>query len=321
MRGFPINAKPEARVAVTGGNGFVGRHVMAELARRGYDDAKALGRAECDLADANAVRALLDRVRPTHVIHLAAAVGGIGANLATPGFFAYANTIMGANVLEACRVCGIGKLVNIGTICVYPHAAPVPTPEVAMFEGFPASDTAPYGIAKRNLWMMGSAYRKQYGMDIIYVIPTNIYGPEDHFDTDRSHVVSALIRRFIEARNEGAQEVQIWGDGSVTREFIYAEDVAIGIVDAMERYSAPEPLNLGTGEETSIRELAEIIRDLTRFKGVLTWDPTKPAGALRRSLDVSKARSEIGFNARTSLEAGLSATIEWYEERFSKKEL
>jgi GDP-L-fucose synthase len=302
-------------VVVTGGRGFLGRFVTEELRERGFRHVFPLGSSDYDLIRPEAVQRMYKELRPARVIHLAAAVGGIGANKEHPGWFSYANTMMGAGVIEGARIHGVRKLVVIGTICVYPAEAPVPTPETAMFEGFPAGDTAPYGIAKRNVWSMGAAYRTQYGMPVIFLIPTNLYGPHDHFDEERSHVIPALIRRLVEAREKSLPQVVVWGDGSATREFLHAADAARGIADAMSRYDDAEPVNLGTGEEVSIRTLAETIRDLVGYHGKLVWDASKPAGAPRRSLDVSRAEREFGFSARVGLTAGLRSTIEWYEKK------
>jgi GDP-L-fucose synthase len=306
------------RIVVTGGKGFLGRHVVEELRRRGHGSIVALGSADFDLTRAEAAQAMYREHRPATVIHLAAAVGGIGANRDNPGWFSFANTMMGAHVLEGARETSVRKVLVIGTICVYPANAPVPTPEAAMFDGFPADDTAPYGIAKRNLWMMGVAYRRQYGLNTVFLIPTNLYGPHDHFEEHRSHVIPALIRRCIEAREAARSEVVIWGDGTATREFLYVEDAARGIVDALERYESPEPLNLGSGREVAIRELAEMVRTLTRYPGRLTWDASRPGGAPRRSLDVERARRELGFAAATDLARGLERTVAWYERERQK---
>ena len=305
-------------IAVTGGRGFLGGFVTAELAARGYTDVAPLGSRDFDLVDPHACERFFGERRPDTVIHLAAAVGGIGANKDNPGLFSYANTLMGANVFECARKFGASKVVTIGTICVYPANAPVPTPESAMFDGFPAQDTAPYGLAKRNVWMMGTAYRRQYGLNAVFLIPTNLYGPRDHFDEARSHVIPALIRRFIEAREKGLSEVVIWGDGSATREFLYAADAARGIVDAMERYDSTEPVNLGTGREISIKALAEEIKLQTRYDGRLVWDTDKPTGAPRRSLAVERARQAFGFRAEMAFDEGLRRTIEWYESEGRK---
>lgn len=301
------------RVLVTGGRGFLGRYVSEELTRRGYEQVLVPARAECDLLEPSSVQRYFREHAPTHVVHAAAAVGGIGANVAQAGYFSYANSLMAANVVEACRVAGAQKLLSIGTICVYPADAPVPTPESAMFEGFPAVDTAPYGIAKRNLWMMGVAYRKQYGLNAVFLIPTNLYGPRDHFDEAKSHVVPALIRRALEARASGAPELAVWGDGTATRDLLYVADAARGVVDALERYDAPEPMNLGTGREVTVRELVETVVRLCGFEGRVVFDASKPQGAPRRALDSSLARRALGFDAPTTLEQGLRATIEWYQ--------
>lgn len=303
----------QGAVVVTGGKGFLGRHVAAELERRGHGPVHALGSRDHDLTDPAAVERMYHELAPRRLVHAAAAVGGIGANREQPGFFSWANTVMGANVLEGARRHGLDKLVVIGTICVYPRDAAVPTAEHEMFAGFPAEDTAPYGVAKRNLWMMGAAYRRQYGLRTTYLIPTNLYGPHDHFEEHRSHVIPALIRRFVEAREAGRPEVVIWGDGTATREFLYVEDAARGIADALERHDGEAPVNLGTGQEVSIRTLAETIRELTGYRGRLGWDSTKPSGAPRRALDVERAHADFGFRATTDLRQGLAATVEWFE--------
>lgn len=304
-----------ARVLVTGGRGFLGSYLLEELRQRGYGEVLAPARQEVDFADPRSTAEYFARTRPTHVIHAAAAVGGIGANVAQAGLFSYANTLMAANVIENSRVHGVSKLLSIGTICVYPANAPVPTPESAMFDGFPAADTAPYGIAKRNLWMMGVAYRKQYGLRATFLIPTNLYGPRDHFDEAKSHVVPALIRRALEARASGAPELAVWGDGTATRDLLYVADAARGMVDALERYDSPEPVNLGTGREVTVRELVETVVRLCGYEGRVLFDASKPQGAPRRALDASRAHQSFGFQASTSLEQGLSATIAWYQSQ------
>lgn len=305
----------DARVLVTGGRGFLGEYLVEELTRRGYRELLVPSRSDCDLADPAQVARYFRDGAPTHVIHAAAAVGGIGANVAQAGHFSHANTMMAANVVEACRVQGVAKLLSIGTICVYPANAPVPTPESAMFDGFPAADTAPYGIAKRNLWMMGVAYRKQYGLNATFLIPTNLYGPRDHFDEAKSHVVPALIRRALEAVKSGAPELAVWGDGTATRDLLYVADAARGVVDALERYDAPEPVNLGTGREVTVRELVETVVRLCDYRGRVVFDASKPQGAPRRALDASRAKLDFGFEAGTSLDVGLRATIDWYRAR------
>jgi GDP-L-fucose synthase len=305
------------RVLVTGGHGFLGSYLIEELERRAYGTVLAPSRGECDFGDPHEVARYFRHAAPTQVIHAAAAVGGIGANVAQAGLFSHANTMMAANVIEACRVQGVQKLLSIGTICVYPAQAPVPTPESAMFDGFPAADTAAYGIAKRNLWMMGVAYRKQYGLNATFLIPTNLYGPRDHFDEAKSHVVPALIRRALEARQSGAPELSVWGDGTATRDLLYVADAARGVVDALERYDSPDPVNLGTGREVTVRELVETVVRLSDYRGQVLFDPSKPQGAPRRALDATRARQAFGFEANTSLESGLRATIDWYRGKTS----
>jgi len=301
-----------ARVVVTGGKGFLGSYVVEALVERGGAKVLPIDEHDFDLVSWSAVDRMYEEIRPTHVIHLAAAVGGIGANVERPGLFSYANTVMGAHVLEGARLHGVRKVTMIGTICVYPADAPTPIVETAMFQGFPAEATAAYGEAKRNLWVMGAAYRKQYGLDVIYLIPTNLFGPRDHFGESRSHVLPALIRRFEQAREDGLDEVVIWGDGTATREFLFAADAARGIVEATAKYSAAEPVNLGTGQEVTIRGLAEMTARACDFTGRLVFDATRPTGAQRRSLDVRRARETFGFEARVGLEEGLARTVAWY---------
>lgn len=299
-------------VAVTGGRGFLGSHVVDALRGAGYLHVVALGSTDYDLTSSDSTREMYEKVRPGAVIHAAAAVGGIGANTAQPGWFSYANTLMGANVLEGARIAGVRKVVSIGTICVYPGTASVPTPESAMFDGFPAEDTAAYGIAKRNLWMMGRAYRQQYGLEVAFLVPTNLYGPRDHFEEDRSHVIPALIRRLLVARDGRDAQVVVWGDGSATREFLFVEDAARAVVAALERYESVQPLNLGTGIEVPISELVTTLAEIVQYQGDIVWDAEKPSGAPRRSLDVTRLREELDFVADTGLSTGLRRTVEWY---------
>lgn len=310
---MPTDAPAGVRVLVTGGRGFLGSYVVEELQRRSFGLVLTPSRSECDFTDPHATARYFARTAPTHVVHAAAAVGGIGANVAQAGLFSHANTMMAANVIESCRVSGVSKLLSIGTICVYPAHAPVPTPESAMFDGFPAADTAPYGIAKRNLWMMGVAYRKQYGLNATFLIPTNLYGPRDHFDEAKSHVVPALIRRALEARRSGAAELAVWGDGTATRDLLYVADAARGVVDALERYDSPDPVNLGTGREVTVRELVETVVRACGYTGRVVFDASKPQGAPRRALDATRARQAFGFEASTGLQEGLEATIAWYQ--------
>jgi GDP-L-fucose synthase len=302
----------DTKVVVTGGKGFLGRFVTQELNKLKFGKVYSIGSKDYDLVHSHEVEKMFAQLSPTHIIHLAAAVGGIGSNVENPGYFSYANTMMGANIIECSRKYGVEKVVVIGTICVYPHDAPVPTSESQIFEGYPADDTAPYGIAKRNLWSMGAAYREQYGMNVIYLIPTNLYGPYDHFSNERSHVIPALIKRIVSAKMNGAGEINVWGSGSNTREFLHVEDAAKGIVKAFVEYNSSSPLNLGSGIETSIKELVELIVEKVDYKGKVNWDSSKPSGAMRRSLDVSAIRREIGFSANIKLTDGLNSTVDWY---------
>lgn len=311
MSGRPTDDDPA--IAITGGKGFVGRAIAAELRRRGHERLAVLGSRDYDLTRSESAAAMFDDLRPSIVIHAAAAVGGIGANVEQPGRFAYENTVMGAHVLEQARRHEVRAVVVIGTICAYPEHAPVPTPERSIEDGPPAEATAAYGAAKRNLWRLGAAYRDQYGLRAIHVIPTNLYGPHDHVDPARSHVVAALLRRMVEAREAGRDEIVIWGDGTATRDLLYVDDAARGVVDALERYDDSRPLNLGTGRETSIAELAERMAEAVGYRGRLVWDPTRPSGAPRRSLDIGRARAELGFEPRVPLDEGLARTVAWYE--------
>jgi GDP-L-fucose synthase len=302
------------RVLVTGGAGFLGSHVVERLQADGADVFVAR-RSEYELTDAANVQRLFADARPELVIHLAAEVGGIGANRENPGRYWYANLIMGAHVLEQSRLAGVEKIVLMGTICAYPKFAPVPFRESELWNGYPEETNAPYGIAKKTLLVGAQGYRRQYGMNAIYLLPVNLYGPRDNFDLETSHVIPALIRTMIDARERGDDEIVLWGDGSPTREFLYVDDCAEAIVLAARRYDGDEPVNLGTGEEITIRELAELIGELTGFGGRITWDTTKPNGQPRRKLDVGAAEERFGFRARTPLRDGLQRTIEWYLTR------
>ena len=299
------------RTLITGGGGFLGSHLVDRVRRDGVEPFVAR-RRDYDLTRAADVERLFDTASPELVIHLAAEVGGIGANRDNPGRYWYANLLMGAHVIEQARRSGIAKVVLLGTICAYPKLAPIPFREDDLWDGYPEETNAPYGVAKKALLVGAQAYREQYGLDAVYLLPVNLYGPRDNFDLASSHVIPALIRKMVDAQETGEHEIVLWGDGSPTREFLYVEDAAEGIWLAAQRYDGAEPVNLGTGAEISIRELAELIAELTGFGGDITWDTSKPNGQPRRKLDVSRAEELFGFRARTSLRDGLERTVEWY---------
>jgi GDP-L-fucose synthase len=303
------------RVMVTGGSGFLGRHVVAALERHGCRDVVVVRKAQHDLTHEPDVVRLFEDARPDIVVHLAAVVGGIGANRESPGRFFYQNVMMGVLMMERARLAGVGKFVGVGTICAYPKDAPVPFRERDLWNGYPEETNAPYGIAKKMLLVQGQAYRQEYGFNAIHLLPVNLYGPHDNFDPSSSHVIPALVRKCLEAIEAGADEVVCWGTGNATREFLYVEDCAEAIVLAAEQYDRPEPVNLGAGFEISIRDLAELIAELTGFSGRLVFDTTKPDGQPRRSLDVTRARDSFGFVATTDFRTGLARTIEWYRAR------
>ena len=300
------------RVVVTGGHGFLGRHVVAALEPRGAT-VFAPRKAQYDLTREADVTRMYADLEPDLVIHLAAVVGGIGANRDSPGLFFFENVMLGALTLEHARRTGVEKFVGVGTICAYPKLAPVPFMERDLWNGYPEETNAPYGIAKKMLLVQGQAYRQQYNFNAIHLLPVNLYGPHDNFNPKSSHVIPALIRKCLEAAEKGAAEVVIWGSGTATREFLFVEDCAEGIVLATERYDGDEPVNIGAGFEIGIRDLAELIAELTGFNGRLTFDRTKPDGQPRRMLDTSRARDLFGFEAQTSFEDGLRQTIAWYE--------
>jgi GDP-L-fucose synthase len=300
------------RIVVTGGGGFLGSHVVERLAAGGCIRVTAPRRRDYDLTDPAAVEQLFNCYRPEVLIHAAAVVGGIGANRAHPGTFFFQNLLMGIQVIEAARRHRVEKLVVLGTICAYPKFTPVPFQEAHLWDGYPEETNAPYGIAKKALLVQCQTYRQQFGLNAIYLLPVNLYGPRDNFDPDSSHVIPALIRKCLEASERDASEIVCWGDGTPTREFLYVADAAEAIVAAAELYDDAAPVNLGTGIEISIRGLVDRIAALTGFAGRVVWETAQPNGQPRRCLDVSRAKREFGFQARTSLEEGLRLTIEWY---------
>jgi GDP-L-fucose synthase len=302
------------KVVVTGGAGFLGFAVMEKLRQRGCaaSSVVAVRRAEFDLVHEEHVRRMYETHRPDVVIHLAAVVGGIGANRENPGSFYYQNLVMGAMLMEHARQAGVAKFVAIGTICAYPKFTPVPFREEDLWSGYPEETNAPYGLAKKLLLVQSQAYRQQYGFNSIYLLPVNLYGPRDNFDPKSSHVIPALIRKCVEAVERGDQVVEIWGTGRATREFLYVDDAAEGILLAAEHYDGPEPVNLGAGFEITIRDLAELIARLTGFSGRLVWNTSQPDGQPRRCLDTTRAASFFGFTAVTPFEEGLRRTVEWY---------
>src|SRR5580658_8294062 len=302
-----------ATILVTGGTGFLGRHVVAQLEESGAVVA-AVGSAEADLRQRPNIDRLLNEVSPAAVVHLAAVTGGIGANRAEPGRFFYDNAIMGIELLESCRIHGVDKVLVSGTVCSYPKFTPVPFQEDAIWDGYPEETNAPYGLAKKMVLVQGQAYREQYGFNAIYLLPVNLYGPRDSFDPAKSHVIPALIKKFLDAIATGAPRIEVWGTGAASREFLFVEDCARAVLLATQRYDKPEPVNLGAGIEIRIRDLATQIARLTGFKGEIAWDSDQPDGQPRRRLDVSRAEREFGFRASTDFESGLRRTIDWFLE-------
>jgi len=310
----------EQSVIVTGGAGFLGRHVVSALHARGAKRVFVVRSAAYDLRHEENVRRLYQDVPATMVIHLAASVGGIGANRKHPGSFFYNSLMMGTLMLEYARRTNVPKFVGIGTICAYPKYTPVPFREDDLWNGYPEETNAPYGLAKKMLLVQGQAYRQEYGYNSIHLMPTNLYGPGDNFDPETSHVIPALIRKCLAAKQNGEPYVEIWGDGTPTREFLYVKDAAEGILLAAEHYNSAEPVNLGSGMEISIRDLATLIAELIGFKGEFRYDTSKPNGQPRRQLDVSRAREAFGFSAQTSFRDGLRETVTWYLEQVSAKQ-
>ncbi|HZN67264.1 MAG TPA: GDP-L-fucose synthase [Tepidisphaeraceae bacterium] len=301
------------RILVTGGSGFLGSFVIERLKHEGYRDVVTVRRNDYDLTHELDIERLYREHKPAVVLHLAAEVGGIGANRDNPGRFFFANMAMGMHLIEGARKHGVKKFVQVGTICAYPKHTPVPFREEDLWNGYPEETNAPYGIAKKSLLVMCQAYRQQYGLNAIYLLPVNLYGPRDNFHLHTSHVIPALIRKCVQARQNGDPSVTAWGTGMASREFLYAADCAEGLVAAMERYDSPEPMNLGSGREITIRDLTNTIARLARYDGEIAWDRSKPDGQPRRCLDVSRAWNTIGWRAKTPLEEGLQHTIDWFE--------
>ena len=312
-----VNELSSKRILLTGGSGFLGSYVVDELISRGAKRENIAIPRSADL-DLRRWENCLTAVKDTDVvIHLAAKVGGIGFNLKFPGELFYDNAIMGIQLMEAARQSGVAKFVAVGTVCAYPKFTPVPFKEENLWDGYPEETNAPYGVAKKALLVQAQSYRKQYGFNAIYLVPVNLYGPGDHFDPEDAHVIPALILKFFNAKLRGLEKVVAWGTGSPSREFLYVEDAARGIVMATEGYDMGDPVNLGSGEEIRIKDLVYMIKEMVGYEGELEWDTTRPDGQLKRKLDVSKAKEEFGFQSETSFKEGLAKTIEWYKEHMS----
>lgn len=303
------------RVCVTGGAGFLGSFVCAKLAERGVADIFIPTIEEYDLVQKSSINKMLDDSKPDIIIHLAAQVGGIGANMLHPADFFYDNLMMGVQLIHESYLRGIEKFVALGTICAYPKFTPLPFDEENIWNGYPEETNAPYGLAKKMLLVQSQAYRQQYGFNSIFLLPVNLYGPRDNFRPESSHVIPALIKKCLDAKSANASSIEVWGDGSPTREFLYVEDAAEGILLATEKYDKSEPVNLGSGMEISIKDLVTLIAKLTGFTGEIVWDTSKPNGQPRRQLSVERARREFGFQARVGFEEGLRRTIEWYQAK------
>src|SRR5216684_7097942 len=312
MANRKAEASQDTRILVTGGAGFLGSFVIEELARAGFRNITAPRSSEYDLRQARAIESLMHDARPQTIIHLAAVVGGIGANRENPGRFFYDNLTMGVELMEQARLGGVEKFVAVGTVCAYPKFTPVPFNEDDLWNGYPEETNAPYGLAKKMLLVQAQAYREQYGFNAIYLLPVNLYGPRDSFDPSKSHVIPALIKKCMDAVAARASRIEVWGTGAASREFLFVEDCARAVVLATQRYDKPEPVNVGAGTEITIRDLIALIARLTGFKGEIVWDASKPDGQPRRCLDVSRAEREFGFSASTEFETGLRRTIEWY---------
>lgn len=304
----------DKRIVVTGGAGFLGSHVVELLQLKGYEQVMVPRSKEYDLITEDGIKRMFSDLRPDVIIHLAAVVGGIGANMENPGKFLYDNLMMGTQLIEQSRVHGLEKFVAIGTICAYPKFTPVPFKEEDIWIGYPEETNAPYGLAKKMMLVQSQAYRDQYDFNSVYLLPVNLYGPRDNFDLQSSHVIPALIRKCLDAIDQSKDEIVCWGTGVATREFIYVEDAAEGIIKAMEHYNGSDPVNIGSGFEISIKDLVELIAELTGFQGSIVWDSSKPDGQPRRCLDVTKAEKEFGFKAQTQFREGLKKTIEWYKQ-------
>ena len=306
----------DKRVWITGGTGFLGQVIEIKLRERGCPTVFATGRKDGDLVEMPVIQRLLAELRPDIVVHLAAVVGGIGANREHPAEFFYDNLVMGAQLVHASWKAGVNKFVAIGTICAYPKFTPIPFKEDDLWNGYPEETNAPYGLAKKMLLVQAQAYRQQYGWNAIYLLPVNLYGPGDNFDPASSHVIPALVKKFVDAKRAGLDHVVAWGDGSPTREFLYVDDAAEGVLLAAERYDKPDPVNLGSGKEISIKDLTHKIAHYAGFEGGIRWDTTKPNGQPRRQLDVSRAQLEFGFRALVDFDEGLRRTMEWYQQQY-----
>lgn len=307
------NLSKNQKIVITGGAGFLGRAVVSEFKKQGYNNLFVPRSKEFDLRHESAVKKLYKLKKPSLVIHLAAVVGGIGANQKEPGRFFYDNAIMGVHLMEQARRFKVKKFVAVGTICAYPKFSPIPFKEENLWNGYPEETNAPYGLAKKMLLVQSQAYRAQYGFNSIFLLPVNLYGPGDNYNLDSSHVIPALIRKFVEAGRSSKRQVVLWGDGSPTREFLYVEDAARAILLASQKYNKSEPVNIGSGFEISIRDLAHLVKKMTGYSGKIVWDKKRPNGQPRRCLDVSRAKREFGFRAVMPFDKGLQKTIQWYQ--------